>query len=46
MTEVWLALDVPGRESLRKLLLALGAVESNEVVLVSTEILGVADNSA
>lgn len=38
MTEVWLALDVPGRESLRKLLLALGAVESNEVMLVPTEV--------
>lgn len=37
MTEVWLALDVPSRTSLRKLLLALGAVESNETVLVPAE---------
>lgn len=37
MTEVWLALDTPGRESLRKLLLALGAKERNEIVLVPTE---------
>ncbi|HEX7802770.1 MAG TPA: VOC family protein [Pseudoxanthomonas sp.] len=37
MTEVWLALDAPSRASLRKLLLALGAVEKNETALVPTE---------
>ncbi len=34
MPEVWLALDRPGRESLRGLLLALGAVASRETVRV------------
>lgn len=37
MTEIWLALDVPSRTNLRKLLLALGAVERNETVLVPAE---------
>lgn len=32
MTEIWLALDGPGRSSLRQLLLALGAAESGETV--------------
>lgn len=38
MTEVWFALDTLSRASLRKLLLALGAVESNEVVLAPGEV--------
>lgn len=32
MTEIWLALDGPGRSALRQLLLALGATESSETV--------------
>jgi hypothetical protein len=38
MTEVWLALDASGHESLRRLLLALGAVAGSEAVPVPTEV--------
>jgi hypothetical protein len=39
VTEVWLALDPPGRASLRRLLLALGAVESTDTVPVPNKVL-------
>ncbi len=38
MTEVWLALDGPSRASLRKLLLALGAVERHEHARVPSKV--------
>jgi hypothetical protein len=38
MSEVWLSLDAPRRKSLRKLLLALGAAKSNELVRAPTEV--------
>lgn len=37
MSAVWLALDAAGRTSLRKLLLALGAVETSETVTAPNE---------
>ncbi|MGE3728133.1 MAG: hypothetical protein AB7I41_21440 [Candidatus Sericytochromatia bacterium] len=36
MTEIWLDLDTAALGSLRKLLLALGAVERNETVMAPT----------